>query len=220
MLDPEPSVGAAFDQLLSAMPRIVEVVNRFSSEENQRVALRALVRAFGVPAEPPVRGEAAEPSLSIVPPPADGQAAGHDNREAVLDAPVGAAATGRRRTRKSAAKKSWSRARDLNFRPAGKPSLRDFAAEKDPASNFEKNVVAVYYLEEVLALDAIDVGHVLAVYTECGWRSPSDPENSLLVTASRKNWLETSDMKAIRLAYQGRNTVEYDLPRASAKKSA
>jgi hypothetical protein len=219
VLDSEAQNGAAFDTLLSVMPRIAEAVNQFSSEENQCAALRALVRALGVPAESPIPIKTAEPSLSIVPPAADRRAE-HDNMEEEQDALAEPSATVRRRARKSAAKRSLSRAKDINFRPEGKPSLRDFAAAKDPANNHEKNVVAVYYLEEVLAIDSIDVGHVLAAYAECVWRSPRDPDNSLSVTASRKGWLETSDRKAIRITHQGRNTVQFDLPRVSAQKSA
>lgn len=126
----------------------------------------------------------------------------------------------RRRIRKSAAKKSWSRTKDINFRPEGRPSLRDFAAQKSPASNNERNVIAVYYLAEVLGIAAIEVGDVLAAYGERGWRPAKAPDNSLMVTACRTGWLETSDMKAIRITHQGRTAVQYDLPRSSAKKSA
>jgi hypothetical protein len=131
------------------MPRIAEVVNRFSSEENQCVALGALVRALGsglirlyVRRQPNRACRSGRHRLMI-----RQRSMTTGSRSGC---PVGASAAARRRSRKSATKKSWSRAKDINFRPEGKPSLRDFAAEKDPASNHEKNVVAVYYLEEVL----------------------------------------------------------------------
>lgn len=220
MIDPELPAGTAFEQLLSVMPRIAEVVNQFTSEENQRVALGVLLRARGLSDEPPAREAAAEPGLSVVPPLADGDTTEHDKGETVPDASVKASATGRRRPRKAAAKKSWSRAKDINFRPEGKQSWRDFVAEKVPVTNFERNLAAVYYLQEILGLDAIDVSHVLAAFAECEWRSPTDPENSLTVTASRKGWLDTSDLKAITVTYRGRNTVQFDLPKVSVKKSA
>ena len=81
-------------------------------------------------------------------------------------------------------------------------------------------MVAVYYLQEILGIDAIEVSHVLAAYTECEWRTPATPDNSLIVTACRKSWLDTSDLKAIKITYPGRNTVQFDLPRTSVKKSA
>jgi hypothetical protein len=216
MANTQPLAREAFENLLSEMPRIAEAVNLFTSQENQRTALDALLSPFRLPQEPPARAEAARPGLSVVQP-AD---AAHDNG-ALADEPTPAATSpsgsGRRRGRK---KPAAPRAKDINFRPEGKQSLRDFAAEKTPASFAEMNLVVVYYLEEVLAIPAIEAGHVLAAYTECGWRVPTDPVNALIVTASRKKWLDTSDMKAIHLTFQGRNTVQHDMPRPKAQKSA
>lgn len=110
-------------------------------------------------------------------------------------------------------KKPSLRAKDINLHPEGKQSLRAFAAEKAPVGFNEMNAVAVYYLQETLALDAIEPGHVLTAFHECGWRVPADPDNALRKTASTKKWLDTSDMKAIRLTFTGRNLVQHDLPR-------
>jgi hypothetical protein len=126
----------------------------------------------------------------------------------------------RTRVRNPAAKKSYARVKDINFRPDGKVSLRDFATEKVPTNNHEKNLVFVYYLEEHLAVSGIGVGHVLAAYDEMGWKSPAIPDNSLMVTASQKNWLDTSDMKSIRTTHGGRNAVQYDMPIKKDSKSA
>jgi hypothetical protein len=215
MIDSASPAETQFDRLLSAMPRIAEAVNGFASQENQRIAAHALMKlamnAVGLLDEPPPHGE---PNLSVVPPLPDDRPEDHG------DAAVGASAdqptVARRRTRKPAAKKSW-RARDLNFRPEGKPSLREVDAEKKPKNLNERNAVAVYYLEDILAIAGIDAGHVLAAYAECEWRVPADMENCLMVTSCRKDWLNTSDMKAIRLTNKGRNLVLFDLPSGSKK---
>src|SRR6266567_4620435 len=169
MIDTAPRDGESFSRLLEAMPRIAEAVNGFTSEESQRIALQALVRAIGLP--DPAAGE----SPPIVPAPVDDHAENHD-AGSTAQVVNGQPAPHRRRTRKPAAKKSWARVKDINFRPAGKASLREFATEKEPANFHEKNVVAVYYLEEFLAVTSITVGHVLAAYEECGWKSPSIPD--------------------------------------------
>jgi len=75
----------------------------------------------------------------------------------------------------------------------------------------------VYYIEDILAMSAIGVGHVLAAYTDLGWKPPTAPDNSLMSTASKKNWLNTSDMKAIHITHQGRAAVEHDMPRKKDK---
>lgn len=212
-----------FDRLLDALPRIGEA---FSSPKTQRAALDALVRSLGLPEPvahvapvPPAASEEAE--LSVVPPLLDA-APGSDVPDAeptgasVQDVPSGRKA----RSRKPAAKKSFSRVKDINFRPEGKVSLRDFSAEKSPSNFHEKNLVVVSYLEEFLEIEAIEVGHILAAYDECGWKSASDPENSIAVTASRKNWLDTSDRKAVKTTHSGRNAVQYDMPFGKDTKTA
>ena len=93
-------------------------------------------------------------------------------------------------------------------------------ATKEPANFNERNLALVYYFEVCLGITSIEVDHVLAAYDECGWKPPAQPDNSLAVTASKKNWLDTSDLKAIRLTHSGRNAVEYDMPFSKAKKSA
>ena len=212
-----PDSGArieSFTELLDAMPRIAEAANAFKSEENQRSVLAVLLRALGLPDQPSI---AVGAGLSVVPPLADHQADSGGEAGHAQDGQAGAA---RRRSRKSAGKKSWARVHDINFRPAGKEALGDFAASKAPVSFYEKNLVIVYYLEDILEIAPISVGHVLAGYQECGWKSPSDPENSITKTASRKGWLDTSDRTAIRLVHGGRNTVEHDKPIKKDKKSA
>jgi hypothetical protein len=196
-----------FDRLLGAMPRIAAAVNQFKTEENQRAALDALVRAIGLADDAPTGPEVA-PSLTVVPPLAE-DVAGE------ISAPdTEASQTGtRKRHRRPSAKRAWQRAKDVNFRPDGKMSLREFATEKDPGNNDERNAVIVYYLEEILSLSSIDVSYVLAGYTDLALKAPSDPDNALRVTASKKGWLDTSDMKTIRITHPGRNAVEHDMPR-------
>ena len=148
-----PDSGAragSFTELLDAMPRIAEAANAFKSEENQRSVLAVLLRALGLSDQP---SAAVGAGLSVVPPlgdPADAVAeAGHGQE--------GEAGGPRRRSRKSAGKKSWTRVHDIDFRPAGKEALRDFAASKVPVSFDEKNLVIVYYLEDILKITPIGV---------------------------------------------------------------
>lgn len=202
-----------FDRLLSEMPRISEAVNAFTSEKAQRIALRALVHAAGL-AE---NSGAAPAALSVVTPIVTEQVPQADdmNGPAEPDAGAGTAAkpNGRTKTtRKPSNKKNYPRVKDINFRPDGKPTLREFYAEKAPASFLEKNLTFVYYFEKYMEVEEITVAHVLAAYDEIPEKSPADPENSLTVTAHRKRWLDTANLKAIRTTHSGRNMVEYDMP--------
>lgn len=214
-----------FDRLTEAMPKMAEAVNAFTLKDNQRLALQALLAAAGIPTGPLVAPKSPAP-LTVVPPLSEDEAS--DDAKGVDearpdDSDEGVTATESakpKRARKPAGKRTFVRVKDINFRPDGKISLRDFWAQKAPANNHEKNLVIVYYLEEFLEVTAIEVGHVLAGYDEAGVKSPAIPDNSLMVTASQKRWLDTSDMKAIKTTHAGRNTVQYDMPLNKDKKSA
>jgi hypothetical protein len=101
---------------------------------------------------------------------------------------------------------------DLDFRPSGQQSLLDFAAGKRPRNLNDRNLVAVYYLEQILGLQNITVDHVRAAYKECNWREPSSPLHSLQNTASQKSWISTRHMDDIRTTSTGTNTVEKEMP--------
>lgn len=211
-----PTPGNLLDRLLEAMPKMAQAVNSFESEENQRLGLIALLHAAGAHTreQDDAQTAAAEPTLSIVPPLAGdtadeelGEASSND--DAQQDEPHKAKRT---RARRPASKKAYPRAKDIDFRPEGKMSLRDFIADKQPTNFYEKNLVIVYYLKEHLEMSAVDVGDVLAGYVHAGWKPPSDPENSLRQAASKKHWLDTSDTRSIKITYHGSIVVEHDMP--------
>lgn len=201
-----------YRRLMEALPDMVEVVNKFDSKKSKHTALKALIGAFGVPnvsfAAPSTAPS--EASLTVVPPLASEEATA-----AVITAPAKKAVAS-----KKAAKRSYAKVKDVNFRPDGKAHLRDFASEKAPSTFHEKNLVVVYYFEETLDFHEITVGHVLAGYEECGWKAPAIPDNSLQVTAASKGWLDTADMKAVKTTHGGRNTLKYDMPASKENTSA
>jgi hypothetical protein len=220
-----------FDRLLTVMPQIAESVNRFDSSAVQEQAFDVLVRALGLGEPQTVVPDAphmtdSDSSVSV-----NGDANGATGGPTITrvkphkrtrlgsrSAPKSTTAvpTTRRRRRQAA---TMLDARDLDFRPKGKQSLRDFVAEKKPWSNHERNVLAVAYLEEILRLSPITAGQVLGVYRECSWREPANLAGSLQLTAHRKNWLDTSDTNALRLTTQGRNHVMHDMPTKNTGKA-
>lgn len=221
MNDTIPAIGDTFDRLLSEMPRIAQAVNEFKSEKNQRYALEALVNALGVPA-PVAPRQTPEPGLTLVTPVVEEI---EDETVAEVEEDT-SSVIAKPRVKKTAAKRTptkkiYPRAKDINFRPEGKPSLRAFVDEKQATTNNDRNLLIVYYFENILEQDQIGVAEVLAGYDEIGCKPPSIPDNSLMVTASQKKWLDTSDTKKIRTTHKGRNQVEYDMPDTKkSKKSA
>lgn len=216
-----PNDRDPFDRLLDEMPRIADAVNAFSSKKNQRAALSALVHALNL-----VDASSSMPPAG--PRPTAREVANENTGAGSADLATNAsppkentpepntASTSRRR--RSPARK-WEPVRDIDFRPADKQSFKDLVAEKQPATIDQKNVVALWWLEQIAEIQEIGVGHVLAAYKECDWREPSHPDNALQVTASREHWLDTKNMKAIATTPSGRNVVQHDMPLQKSKKA-
>jgi hypothetical protein len=101
---------------------------------------------------------------------------------------------------------------EVDFRSTGQQSLIDFAADRRLRNKNDQNLVAVYYLEQILGLQKITVDHVRAAYKECNWREPSSLLHSLQNTASQKSWISTRHMDDIRTTSTGANTVEKEMP--------
>jgi hypothetical protein len=204
-----------FDRLLNAMPRVADSVNAFTSTEVQQLAFMALMKAAGIgdnsALQNLINGSAAtSPEFAEIIEAQVSPAIG-----ALPAAPAEPKATPRTRGKKStkAAKVSISAAKDINFRPEGKPSLREVVEEKSPSTQDDKNLVAVHYLQMILELKDIGLPQVLAAYREASWRPPANPDNSLQVTASKRGTLDTKNMKDIRVTLTGETAFDHDLPR-------
>jgi len=118
---------------------------------------------------------------------------------------------------KSATKLSFSIVKDLNLNPEGKSSFQDFVNSKKPKTEQEKCVIAVYYLQNELGIVNISVNHVFTCYKNAKWRI-TDIYNNLSLAASRKGWLDTSDMNNIKIAPHGENLINLDLPHVTKGK--
>ena len=109
--------------------------------------------------------------------------------------------------------------RNLNLKPKGQASLRDFVKKKQPKDNQERSALFVYYLGKVAGIDAITCDHVYTCYKDIsGLRVPADLPAQLCVVASRKGWIDTRDMENIRITVPGENFVEHDLPHEKGDK--
>lgn len=94
--------------------------------------------------------------------------------------------------------------------------MADFAAEKNPTTIQEKQLVVVYWLDNI-AGRAVTVGEVIAAFNFLKWRSPADPTNSIAVTSAKKGWFDTSDMNNIKVVWGGEHALQHDLPKPAKK---
>jgi hypothetical protein len=198
-----------FDRLREALPAIAEAVNAFESKEVQEMAFTALVAALGLPAQgPPTPGALSSSKNGSL----DAQPLEETEADHLGDGDNGTKRTPPKRARKASVKKDVAPIRDLDLWPVGKQSIDDFVAAKKPNNNHERNAVAVYYLEQILEAPKITAGHVLAIYKHCHWAEPADMGNSLQVTASTRQFVNTTSMTDIKTTPQGRNLVDHRMP--------
>lgn len=120
--------------------------------------------------------------------------------------------------KKSAKKKQfYSVVKDLNLKPNGKSSFREFIENKKPNNRIQKCLVSVYYLKSVLEIKQININHIYTCHKDSAWRLPSDLTNLLRWIASQKGWLDTSSKDDIRLTAIGENFVDHNLPSKKGK---
>ncbi|MCU7493308.1 MAG: hypothetical protein HF300_15910 [Ignavibacteria bacterium] len=113
---------------------------------------------------------------------------------------------------KSARKTTFSIVKEISLRPDGVKSFKEFVKEKDPKSDQEKCLVAVYYLKMNLNIENIDANYVFTCFKDAGWRTPANLTTTLTVLSSQKGWVDTSSLKSIVLTNLGEDYVEHDLP--------
>jgi hypothetical protein len=122
------------------------------------------------------------------------------------------------KVRSSTSKPMPTMLKDLDLRAtADHPGLREFYAEKAPSSAMETNAVFVYHLKNNLGLTGITVDHIYTCYKDVGAKPPSALRQSLIDTANRKAWIDTSTLEDITLSLRGESFVDHDLPKIVKK---
>jgi hypothetical protein len=109
-------------------------------------------------------------------------------------------------------KEALSIVKELNLAGQGdKPSLKDFYSKYTPSNNHERNLLFVYYLQNVAKITPITSNHVFTCYRNTNERIPGAFVQILRDTASKKGWLDTSSLDNISLTTHGINQVEREI---------
>src|SRR6266496_2338661 len=186
--------------LLDAMPSIAKAVNIFTSDAVQQKAFAVLMNALGVESEleesegPPAQKTKIKPATKRT---------------------ASTKKDGKPRKAQAGPPKFKS---DLNLRPKGKKSLKDFLAEKKPKTNEERFAVMIYYLEKTLQEKTIDRDHIYTCFKELGVKFPLQIDAVLRNAARRKGWINTTNSSDLRITTRGENFVEHDLSAADGGK--
>jgi hypothetical protein len=104
---------------------------------------------------------------------------------------------------------------DLNFRPDGQPTLKDFIDQKNPKNDMATVLAVVYYMQHSMNLNRIGPSHVMTAIKELGKAVPVDVRQTIRNVKNAKVWLTYTDIEEIRTTTQGDNFVEYEMATAA-----
>lgn len=107
--------------------------------------------------------------------------------------------------------------KELNLRPVGKKSFRDFYAEKQPATQMDQIAVAVYYLRVTLETEVVSANHVFTCFKDVSVKVPPDLPQIIRNCRRQKGWVDPAAEDGITITTQGQNHVEHDLPPKAKK---
>jgi hypothetical protein len=196
------------DDLLQRLPEIAKVVNEFKSENVQLRVFDALLDGFDFPVDRGVKNYDARVKAEK-----EVRVSGDAPKDMESSPGTASHPKGVRGNKKEGA---VSLVADLNLRPKGTKTLREFYGEKKPTTNEQSFAVMTYYLEKVLGISGISPNHIYTGFKDLDLRVPARLRTVISNSASRHAWIDTSDKENIKLTIHGENFVEHDLP--SSKK--
>lgn len=98
---------------------------------------------------------------------------------------------------------------NLDFYPNGKDSLSVYVSKFAIKSNFERILVFISYLKEILSIDSVDYDHIYSCFDELKLEIPSSVSQTTRNVASAKRWIDTSDSKNIVITTAGKNKLRH-----------
>jgi len=103
--------------------------------------------------------------------------------------------------------KTLKRLTNINFAPKGKESLEAFFAKYSPSSDDQRNLLFVYYLQNILEESGISVNHVYSCYDILKLRISENLPQTVRNTASKKGWIETKNA-ILSVTVKGSNQIK------------
>lgn len=100
---------------------------------------------------------------------------------------------------------------DLNFRPDGKQTLREFFAEKGPKGDMEQVLVVTYYMQHQMNMQAVGLGHIRTAMKDVNKPLPADLRSTVRNMKKQKAWLNWSKPDSMQVTTIGENYVEHDI---------
>lgn len=91
-------------------------------------------------------------------------------------------------------------------------SLKDFYGQYKVKSNFEKNLIFIYYLKNIMKEEKIGIDHIFTCYRNLvRIKIPGNLEQSIRDTRINKSWINYKKMDELSITVHGINYVEHDM---------
>lgn len=99
--------------------------------------------------------------------------------------------------------------------PGDSPSLKVFFSSYEHKTNYERNLIFVHYLKEILGIEKVNLDHVFTCYRNVGQKIPKALEQSLRDTSKDKGWVDIDDLEDIKVPVAGFNHLTHDMEKSS-----
>ncbi|MDK9556839.1 hypothetical protein QQF73_04310 [Marinobacter sp. M216] len=99
--------------------------------------------------------------------------------------------------------------------PGDSPSLKDFFSSYEHKTNYERNLIFVHYLKEILGIEKVTLDHVFTCYRNVGQKIPKALEQSLRDTSKDRGWVDIDDLEDIKVPVAGYNHITHDMEKSS-----
>lgn len=102
----------------------------------------------------------------------------------------------------------------------GNESLKAFFGKYEAGTNFERNLIFVYYLRQICERSPVKMDDIFTCYRTVGIKAPEDLYSSLFDTARHKGWVEVRSAEDVDITVSGINHFEHDLPKKKANEGS
>lgn len=107
----------------------------------------------------------------------------------------------------SKSSKALRRLTNINFEPTGKESLKEFFINYKPKNDYERNLLFVHYLQNILEINEITYDHIFSCYDILDLRIPENLPQTIRNTASNTGWIETKN-SVLSVTIKGGNQIK------------
>jgi len=95
----------------------------------------------------------------------------------------------------------------IDFYPEGKDSLETFFKKYATKNDYERIFLFVYYMKEVIEIDAISYNHIFTCFEALNLKTPLNVPQITRNSASDRGWIDLSDSKNIEVTTNGKNQI-------------